>query len=82
YLLVAGPMVARCYLGDPALNATRFVELPQAEGGSRLFYRTGDLAWADAQGCLHYLGRDDQQVKLSGHRLELGQIEAALMQVP
>ncbi|UQS17581.1 hybrid non-ribosomal peptide synthetase/type I polyketide synthase [Pseudomonas sp. HS6] len=78
YLLVAGPMVERCYLADPALNAARFVEL--AEG--RLFYRTGDLAWADAQGCLHYLGRDDQQVKLSGHRLELGQIEAALMQVP
>ncbi|MCU0121632.1 amino acid adenylation domain-containing protein [Pseudomonas sp. B2M1-30] len=82
YLLVAGPMVARCYLADPALNAARFVELPQADGDSRLFYRTGDLAWADAQGCLHYLGRDDQQIKLSGHRLELGQIEAALMQVP
>lgn len=78
YLLVAGPMVARCYLADPALNAARFVEL--ADG--RLYYRTGDLAWADAQGCLHYLGRDDQQIKLSGHRLELGQIEAALMQVP
>lgn len=78
YLLVAGPMVARCYLADPALNASRFVELQ--EGG--LHYRTGDLAWADAQGCLHYLGRDDQQIKLSGHRLELGQIEAALMQVP
>ncbi|PCR95763.1 non-ribosomal peptide synthetase [Pseudomonas fluorescens] len=78
YLLVAGPMVERCYLADPALNAARFVEL--AEGC--LFYRTGDLAWADAQGCLHYLGRDDQQIKLSGHRLELGQIEAALMQVP
>ncbi|WP_207867571.1 non-ribosomal peptide synthetase [Pseudomonas sp. 58(2021)] len=78
YLLVAGPMVARCYLADPALNATRFVEL--ADGC--LYYRTGDLAWADAQGCLHFLGRDDQQIKLSGHRLELGQIEAALMQVP
>ncbi|WP_439821233.1 amino acid adenylation domain-containing protein [Pseudomonas sp. HLG18] len=78
YLLVAGPMVARCYLADPALNATRFVEL--ADGC--LYYRTGDLAWADAHGCLHYLGRDDQQIKLSGHRLELGQIEAALMQVP
>jgi amino acid adenylation domain-containing protein len=82
YLLVAGPMITRCYLSDPALNAARFVELPQAEGGVRLFYRTGDLAWADAQGCLHYLGRDDQQIKVSGHRLELGQIEAALMQVP
>lgn len=78
YLLVAGPMVARCYLADPVLNAARFVEL--ADG--RLYYRTGDLAWADAQGCLHYLGRDDQQIKLSGHRLELGQIESALMQVP
>jgi amino acid adenylation domain-containing protein len=82
YLLVAGPMISRCYLADPALNATRFIELPQAEGDTRLFYRTGDLAWADPEGCLHYLGRDDQQIKLSGHRLELGQIEAALMQVP
>ncbi|UWF51920.1 amino acid adenylation domain-containing protein [Pseudomonas sp. N3-W] len=82
YLLVAGPMISRCYLADPGLNAARFVERPQADGGSRLFYRTGDLAWADPQGCLHYLGRDDQQIKLSGHRLELGQIEAALMQVP
>jgi len=82
YLLVAGPMISRCYLADPALNTSRFVELPQAEGGERLFYRTGDLAWVDPQGCLHYLGRDDQQIKLSGHRLELGQIEAALMQLP
>ncbi|NWD51155.1 non-ribosomal peptide synthetase [Pseudomonas gingeri] len=82
YLLVAGPMVARCYLGDPQLSAGRFVELPDANGATRLFYRTGDLARVDALGHLHYLGRDDQQVKLSGHRLELGQIEAALMQAP
>ncbi|WP_375097982.1 MULTISPECIES: amino acid adenylation domain-containing protein [unclassified Pseudomonas] len=79
YLLVAGVMVARCYLGDARLNAERFVELPQADGTRCLYYRTGDLAWADAQGSLHYVGRDDQQVKLSGQRLELGQIEAALM---
>ncbi|MFZ4963087.1 amino acid adenylation domain-containing protein [Pseudomonas sp. Mn2068] len=82
HLLVAGPMVARCYLGDPRLNASRFVELPDATGAPRLFYRTGDLARVDASGCLHYLGRDDHQIKLSGHRLELGQIEATLMQVP
>ncbi len=82
YLLVAGPMVARCYLGDPTLNSRRFVELPDGSGGVRLFYRTGDLARVDAEGCLHYLGRDDQQIKLSGHRLELGQIEAALMHEP
>ncbi|MDR9750407.1 amino acid adenylation domain-containing protein [Pseudomonas sp. SZMC_28357] len=82
YLLAAGPMINRCYLADAAMNAARFVELTQADGGTRLFYRIGDLAWADADGCLHYVGRDDQQVKLSGHRLELGQIEAALMQMP
>ncbi|WP_248920048.1 hybrid non-ribosomal peptide synthetase/type I polyketide synthase [Pseudomonas entomophila] len=79
YLLVAGAMVTRCYLGETALNSERFVELPQADGRRCLYYRTGDLAWVDAQGCLHYVGRDDQQVKLSGHRLELGQVEAALM---
>ncbi|WMW03741.1 non-ribosomal peptide synthetase [Pseudomonas entomophila] len=79
YLLVAGAMVTRCYLGETALNTERFVELPQADGSRCLYYRTGDLAWVDAQGCLHYVGRDDQQVKLSGHRLELGQVEAALM---
>ncbi|WP_122848380.1 non-ribosomal peptide synthetase [Pseudomonas viridiflava] len=82
YLLVAGPMISRCYLADPVLNATRFVELPRPDGSTALFYRTGDLACADAEGRLHYLGRDDQQVKISGQRLELGQIEAALMQHP
>ncbi|QGL59663.1 amino acid adenylation domain-containing protein [Pseudomonas coronafaciens pv. oryzae str. 1_6] len=81
YLLVAGPMISRCYLADQALNASRFVELEMPERGTTLFYRTADLVRADAQGCLHYIGRDDQQVKISGQRLELGQIEAALMQV-
>ncbi|MFA1029623.1 Non-ribosomal peptide synthetase/polyketide synthetase [Pseudomonas syringae pv. helianthi] len=80
YLLVAGPMISRCYLADPTLNAARFVELPQPEGKT-LFYRTGDLAQMGVDACLHYLGRDDQQIKVSGQRLELGQIEAALMLV-
>ncbi|MFD7662718.1 amino acid adenylation domain-containing protein [Streptomyces sp. NPDC059788] len=77
-LLIGGPMAAPCYLGDAALNASRFVELP----GLGTFYRSGDLARFDRDGLLHYLGRDDQQVKLSGHRLELGQVEAALLQHP
>ncbi|MEV5595500.1 amino acid adenylation domain-containing protein [Streptomyces sp. NPDC052496] len=77
-LLIGGPMAAPCYLGDPALDASRFVELP----GLGTFYRSGDLARFDRDGLLHYLGRDDQQVKLSGHRLELGQVEAALLQHP
>ncbi|WP_338058000.1 GSCFA domain-containing protein [Streptomyces dangxiongensis] len=77
-LLIGGPMVARCYLGDAELNRSRFVELP----GAGLFYRTGDQARFDHEGLLHYLGRDDQQIKLSGHRLELGQVEAALLRHP
>ncbi|MFJ2766356.1 amino acid adenylation domain-containing protein [Streptomyces sp. NPDC087300] len=74
-LLIGGPMAAPCYLGDPALNADRFVDLP----GLGTFYRSGDLARFDADGLLHFRGRDDQQIKLSGHRLELGQVEAALL---
>ncbi|MET1077652.1 MAG: amino acid adenylation domain-containing protein [Pseudomonas sp.] len=84
YLLVAGAMVNRCYLDDDSLNLSRFVSLPDPDknGAVRLYYRTGDRVQLDHQGQLHYLGRDDQQVKLSGQRLELGQIEAALMDDP
>ncbi|MEU5129715.1 amino acid adenylation domain-containing protein [Streptomyces mobaraensis] len=77
-LLIGGPMAAPCYLGDDDLNAARFTELP----GEGLFYRSGDRAAFDRQGLLHYLGREDRQVKLSGHRLELGQVEAALLRHP
>ncbi|MGW3633509.1 amino acid adenylation domain-containing protein [Streptomyces sp. NPDC005122] len=77
-LLIGGTMTTRCYLGDPALNEGRFVEVP----GDGLFYRSGDRAWFDREGLLHYAGRDDQQVKLSGHRLELGSVEAALLRHP
>ncbi|MEV0261934.1 SDR family NAD(P)-dependent oxidoreductase [Streptomyces sp. NPDC050617] len=77
-LLIGGTMVTPCYLGDPALNEERFVEVP----GLGTFYRSGDRARFDRQGLLHYLGRDDQQIKLSGHRLELGQVEAALLSHP
>ncbi|MFE3598135.1 amino acid adenylation domain-containing protein [Streptomyces sp. NPDC059142] len=77
-LLIGGTMTNRCYLGDPALNTARFVEVP----GLGLFYRSGDRASFDREGLLHYRGRDDQQIKLSGHRLELGEVEAALLRHP
>ncbi|WP_079007809.1 non-ribosomal peptide synthetase [Streptomyces sp. NRRL F-4707] len=77
-LLIGGTMTTRCYLDEPALDATRFVELP----GAGLFYRSGDRAFFDHEGLLHYAGRDDQQIKLSGHRLELGSVEAALLRHP
>ncbi|MBA2675613.1 MAG: SDR family NAD(P)-dependent oxidoreductase, partial [Ramlibacter sp.] len=82
-LLIAGPMVWHCYLDDAALNSARFADLQDdAQGPARTFYRTGDLASFGHDGQLHFLGRDDQQIKLSGHRLELGQIETALMRHP
>ncbi|MFI1412212.1 amino acid adenylation domain-containing protein [Streptomyces sp. NPDC020707] len=77
-LLIGGPMASPCYLGDAELNRSRFTELP----GLGTFYRSGDLAHFDTAGLLHFDGRDDDQVKISGHRLELGQLEAALLRHP
>ncbi|MEV0125878.1 amino acid adenylation domain-containing protein [Streptomyces sp. NPDC050703] len=77
-LLIGGTMTTRCYLDEPDLDATRFVEVP----GEGLFYRSGDRAFFDSEGALHYAGRDDQQIKFSGHRLELGSVEAALLRHP
>src|SRR5690606_4815801 len=77
-LLIGGPMAGRCYLGDQAAHRERFVDDPEVG----VLYRTGDLARFDARGLLHYAGRDDAQIKLAGHRLELGQVEAALLQYP
>jgi amino acid adenylation domain-containing protein len=77
-LLIGGLPAVPCYLDDPAGNAARFVELP----GIGRCYRSGDRARFDSAGLLHFLGRDDEQVKVSGHRLELGQVEAALASHP
>ncbi|MFD4558402.1 amino acid adenylation domain-containing protein [Streptomyces sp. NPDC058469] len=77
-LLIGGLMANRCYVGDDTPNHDRFTDDPDLG----TFYRTGDLARFDAQGLLHYAGRDDSQVKLGGFRLELGQVEAALLQYP
>ncbi|MFJ2814607.1 amino acid adenylation domain-containing protein [Streptomyces sp. NPDC087294] len=77
-LLIGGPMAGRCYLGDGAAHQDRFVD--DLDLGT--LYRTGDLARFDGDGLLHYAGRADSQVKIGGFRLELGQIEAALLQHP
>ncbi|MFB7496395.1 amino acid adenylation domain-containing protein [Streptomyces sp. NPDC056161] len=76
-LWIGGPGVANGYRADPERTAERFVEYD----GER-WYRSGDLARYRPDGVLEFLGRADHQVKIGGHRIELGEVEAALEDGP
>lgn len=76
-LWIGGPGVANGYRADPERTAERFVEYD----GER-WYRSGDLARYRPDGVLEFLGRADHQVKIGGHRIELGEVESALEDDP
>ncbi|HRH75719.1 MAG TPA: amino acid adenylation domain-containing protein, partial [Cellvibrionaceae bacterium] len=80
-LWIGGAGVAQGYLGAPELTAQRFVRLNLA-GQNHYLYRTGDLACWDNNGIMHLRGRADNQVKVRGHRIEVGEIEAQLKNHP
>ncbi|WP_067819235.1 non-ribosomal peptide synthetase [Nocardia inohanensis] len=79
-LYLSGPQLARGYIGRPATTSDRFVADPFRPG--RRMYRTGDLVRRLPHRGIGYLGRADAQVKVRGYRIEIGEIETALRQLP
>ncbi|OJH38065.1 non-ribosomal peptide synthetase [Cystobacter ferrugineus] len=81
-ICIGGSGVGRGYLGQPALTAERFVPDPFSPVPGGRLYRSGDIGRRLADGTLEFLGRSDDQVKVRGARIELGQVEAALVALP
>ena len=77
-LYIGGSGVAQGYLNGENQTAERFVQPPGVLQTRQSLYRTGDIVRMLANGCLEFLGRKDQQVKLRGYRVELGEIESVL----
>jgi amino acid adenylation domain-containing protein len=80
-LWVGGDGVAAGYVGDPEQTERRFVTMTLGSGLVRL-YRTGDMAKWDEAGGIHLIGRADNQIKVRGHRIEVGEIESHLTALP
>ncbi|NTS77174.1 amino acid adenylation domain-containing protein [Catenovulum sp. SM1970] len=84
-LYIAGAGVARGYLNRAELTAERFIDNPftdafdKGEGENRI-YKTGDIVRRLADGCLEYLGRNDAQIKIRGHRIEPSEISHVIEQ--
>ncbi|WP_367127668.1 amino acid adenylation domain-containing protein [Saccharothrix sp. HUAS TT1] len=81
-LYVGGVGVGHGYLADPVKTARAFVPDPFSSTPGARLYRTGDVVRRRRDGQLDFLGRRDHQVKIRGQRIELGEVEAALRQVP
>ena len=81
-LYIRGAGLSPGYWRDPEKTRAAFLPYPGSIDPADRIYRTGDLASVDADGVVHFAGRADNQVKTRGHRVELGEVEAALYAVP
>ena len=82
-IAIAGVNVTRGYLNRPELTREKFIVLPADNPFGQLqVYRAGDIGFRDKDGLVHFVGRNDGQIKIRGQRLELGEIEQVLSQHP
>ncbi len=78
-LLIHSPTHMLGYWNQPELTERRRLRRPRSDGGEDVFYRTGDLVSVRPDGLFRFIGRKDRQVKMRGHRIELDEVETALV---
>lgn len=78
-IVVSGNTLASGYINQPELSQKTFSISP---GNQSKYYKSGDIGYIDYDGLLYFCGRDDRQVKISGYRTELGEIESVLQRHP
>ncbi len=81
-IVISGDGVSQGYINNKASNQQQFINHTLTKDLEKLIYKTGDLGKWDNNGDLHILTRIDKQIKIRGHRVELGEIEAALAKIP
>lgn len=81
-LLIRSATMMQGYWGQPDLTRKAFFQRIEIPGFAETFYRTGDLVRLDDKGLLHFLGRRDRQIKTRGYRVELDEVEAAVVAHP
>lgn len=75
-LYVSGENVSKGYIGNQELTKHSFLKI-----NNKIYYKTGDLGYYDDKGNIHFLGRNDSQIKIRGHRVELGEITNNLKKI-
>jgi acyl-coenzyme A synthetase/AMP-(fatty) acid ligase len=78
-IYVGGTGLTSGYLNRSELTDTTFITNPFTDGDKEKIYKTGDLGRYRADGCIEFLGRVDQQVKIRGHRIELDEVENSIL---